>query len=73
MKNKITIFTILTVFMIASSFTTKKTTNVKTCYYNMYTTTGTFLGTWSINVPDNVSCGSKEAKALAVADFKVWG
>ena len=38
----------------------------------MYSANGTFLGTWDINVPDDMSCGSKAAKALAVADYNVW-
>ncbi len=70
---KIVLFFCLTVTLIStSSFTNKEELLAKTCDYKMYNSSGQYLGDWSINVPDNMSCGSKEAKALAVADYNVW-
>lgn len=62
----------ITFFIITSSFTTKDLILLKQCDYNMYNSIGTYLGSWSMNIPDNVSCGSKAAKALAIADYNVW-
>ena len=72
MKKVITSFMMIAVFVITSSFSTKDLIVVKNCSYNMYSANGTFLGTWDINVPDDMSCGSKASKALAVADYNVW-
>lgn len=48
------------------------TTGVTECVYKMCNSEGTFLGFWSVMVPDYVSCGSKKAKELAIADYNVF-
>jgi hypothetical protein len=48
------------------------TVEAKECVYKMYNSEGTFLGFWSVMVPDYVSCGSKKAKDLAIADYNVF-
>lgn len=72
MKKIITNFMLIAVFVLTASFTTEELILAKNCSYNVYNANGTFLGTWDINVPDDMSCGSKAAKALAVADYNVW-
>lgn len=72
MKKVITNFMMIAIFVITSSFSTKDLIEVQTCHYNMYSASGTFLGAWSVNIPEDSSCGSKSAKALAVADYNVW-
>lgn len=48
------------------------TVQAKECIYKMYNSEGTFLGFWSVWVPDHVTCGSKKAKDLAIADYNVF-
>lgn len=69
---KLFICLIATCFVSLSSFSSKDVVHAVQCNYKMYDANGQYLGNWSIWVPDNVSCGSKEAKALAIADYNVW-
>lgn len=61
------------IFITTSSFTITLPPTANHCVYKMYSASGANLGTWDIYVPSNVSCGSKEAKALAIAEFNIWG
>lgn len=71
--NKIkTILLMLVIFISTSSFTTKEVLLAHECVYKLYSGDGTFLGYWHTWVPDDVSCGSSIAKALAIAEYNVW-
>lgn len=72
--NKIkTILLMLVIVISASSFTTLLIPKANHCSYRMYSASGAYLGTWDTYVPSDVSCGSKEAKALAIAEFNIFG
>lgn len=62
----------LVIFIFTSSFTSKDVFLAHKCSYKVYSADGTFLGNWDTWVPDDVSCGSSKAKALAVAEYNVW-
>lgn len=68
---KLTFGILIVVFTTMSSFTQKEYI-YKICKYNVYSTSGQYLGKWEINVPDNVDCGSKEAKSLAAASYNLY-
>ena len=55
-------------FISLSSFATKSTDVVlHNCTYNMYNASGQFLGQLTLyDVPNNVSCGSSQAKEVAI-------
>lgn len=73
MKTIKTFLLMSVIFISTSSFTTLLQASSNHCVYKMYSASGAYLGTWDIYVPANVSCGSKEAKALAIAEFNIWG
>lgn len=73
MKTIKTISLMLVIFISTSSFTTFLQPTANHCVYKMYNSKGEYLGTWDIYVPSNISCGSKEAKALAIAEFNIYG
>ena len=58
-------------FISLSSFTTKdsKELLLRNCTYRMYNAAGQYLGNQTIIVNDGTSCGSAEAKSIAIDAF----
>ncbi len=43
------------------------------CTYRMYNSSGQYLGNWTLfDVPDNVACGSAQAKQVAITSYNAF-
>ena len=65
-------FGLLAIALITlSSFTAKNSKELllKFCNYNIYNAKGEYLGQQSIIVNDETSCGSREAKSIAITAY----
>jgi hypothetical protein len=46
---------------------------VHNCTYRMYNSSGQYLGNWTLfDVPDNVACGSAQAKQVAIDSYNAF-
>lgn len=62
------------IFITLNSFKSDKSILVEhLCRYRIRNSSGQVIGTIQFNAPDNVSCDSPKAKAVALAMFDVYG
>uniref|UniRef100_UPI0040490992 hypothetical protein n=1 Tax=Flavobacterium sp. TaxID=239 RepID=UPI0040490992 len=77
MKKLIYSFAIIAFVSLSSFNSTDYSNNVdldegtKICKYKIYKN-GQYVGSWSLEVPSNVECGSDKAKQAALATYNLY-